>query len=155
VDYARDEIMQLPMSGASWDAFVDAASQSTSNPNISDQDDSTNIRVLAKAFVFARRGIPGMRDDVIDACGNAIGTEASARTLAIGRELLAYVIAADLVGLPSDLDRSFRAWLRDLRTREFENRTLILTHEVRPNNWGSHAVRVVSASRSISEFRTS
>jgi hypothetical protein len=65
-----------------------------------------------------------MRDDVIDACRIAIGIETGAQTLAIGRGLMAYVSAADLVGLPSDLDNDFRARLRDLRTREFEGETL-------------------------------
>jgi hypothetical protein len=135
----REEIMRLPMFSASWDAVVDAASESTSKPNVSEQDDSTDTRVLAKAFVYARTGHAGMREDVIDACRNVIGTETGARTLALGRGLMAYVIAADLVGLPSDLDNDFRAWLRELRTREFEGKTLISTHELRPNNWGTHA----------------
>lgn len=45
-------------------------------------------------------GTQSYRTDVINACMDAIGTESGGRTLALGRELGAYVIAADLVGLP-------------------------------------------------------
>jgi len=59
-----------------------------------------NVRVLANALVFARTGDPARRARVVEACRAAMGTEAGGRTLALGRELLAYVVAADLVGLP-------------------------------------------------------
>ena len=135
----RDEIMQLPMTGESWDAVVEAAGGSALNPDVSDQEDTTPVRVLAKAFVYVRTGNSRLRDEVIEACRDAIGSEAGARTLALGRNLIGYVVAADLVGLPADLDNDFRVWLRDLRTRDFETRTLVSTHEDRPNNWGTHA----------------
>jgi hypothetical protein len=80
---------------------------------------------------------------VIDACRRAIGTEDGGRTLALGRELAAYVIAADLVGLPPDLDAPFRSWLASVRHESLDGRTLVSTHEDRPNNWGTDA----SASR--------
>ena len=59
--------------------------------------------------------------------------------LALGRELLAYVIAADLVKLPADLDPAFRSWLDAVRREDLDGRTLVSTHEDRPNNWGTHA----------------
>jgi hypothetical protein len=69
----------------------------------------------------------------------AIGTEQGGRTLALGRNLLAYVIAADLVVLPEAEDREFRAWLDRVRRAVLDGRTLISTHERRPNNWGTQA----------------
>ena len=61
------------------------------------------------------------------------------RTLALGREVGAYVIAADLVGLPETQDATFRAWLMALRVKELDGKTLISTHEVRPTTWGTQA----------------
>jgi hypothetical protein len=61
----------------------------------------------------------------------------------LGRELAAYVIAADLIDLPnydSNFDnQQFRPWLRRTLTEDLEGRTLQSTHEDRPNNWGTHA----------------
>ena len=69
----------------------------------------------------------------------AIDTEIGGRTLALGRELVAYVIAADLVGLTPSEDAVFRDWLETTLTRELDGRTLQSTHEDRPNNWGTNA----------------
>jgi len=70
---------------------------------------------------------------------NAIGTEVGGRTLALGRNLASYVIAADLVGLDSGQDTQFRAWLRQTLTEELDGKTLQSTHEIRANNWGTMA----------------
>ena len=71
-----------------------------------------------------------------------MGTEGGASALAVGRRLVSYVIAADIIDLPAirpDFDEIvFRPWLRSLVQREFEGRTLRSCHEVRPNNWGTH-----------------
>lgn len=132
------ELAQLPMSGPAWNNLKTEADKPAGTPNLSNQDDPTNVRVLAKALVYARTGIASYRDDVIQACMDAIGTEVGGRTLALGRELIAYVIAADLVGLPPDNDAIFRLWLKDVRHKELQGRTLISTHKDRPNNWGTH-----------------
>ena len=97
------------------------------------------MRILAKALVHARTGNAEYRKQVIDACMAAIGTEKGGRTLSLGRELIAYVIAADLVGLPPQEDRRFRVWLKETLTENLQGRTLRSTQEDRPNNWGSHA----------------
>jgi hypothetical protein len=133
------ELAELPVEGPAWEAVRDAANNDTSNPNISDQNDPTNVRVLAKALVYARTGEERYRNEVIQACRAAIGTEEGGRTLALGRELAAYVIAADLVGLPAEDDQRFRSWLRSTLTMVLDSRTLQSTHEIRPNNWGTHA----------------
>ncbi len=136
---SNQEISSLPMSGSAWQNLLSWASQSTRNPNISDQNDPTNVRVLAKALVYARTGRERFREDVINACASCMGTERGARTLAVARELGAYVIAADLVGLPPDIDKKFQHWLRSLLTMTLKGRTLQSTQEDRPNNWGTHA----------------
>ncbi len=136
---SRSEIMTLPMEGLAWTHLLEETLHFTGSPNLSDQDDMTNVRVLAKALAFVRTGETSYRDEVIAACMNAIGTEARGRTLSLARELAAYVIAADLVGLPPAEDVRFRSWLLSSLSIELEGRTLRSTQEKRPNNWGSHA----------------
>ena len=65
------------------------------------------------------------------------------QALALGRELAAYVIAADLIDLKEydpALDRSWRTKLGTLLTTPTNDgpANLIECHERRPNNWGTH-----------------
>lgn len=136
---SREEVMGLPMSGPAWDALLGAADMDAGTPNLSDQDQDNNVMIMAKALVFARTGDERYRTEVRQACMDAIGTEVGGRTLALGRELAAYVIAADLVTLQPDEDASFRTFLRAALTETLDGRTLVSTHEDRPNNWGTHA----------------
>ncbi len=136
VDGSR--LASLPTSGEPWENLLRAAGRPTSSPDLSDRSDAANVHVLAKALVYGRTGDERYRREVVAACMAAMGTEGNS-TLALGRELAAYVFAADLVGLPEDVDCSFRDWLRRVRHRELRGRTLISTHEKRANNWGTHA----------------
>ena len=108
-------------------------------PDLSDQDDRSNVRVLAKALVFARTGEAGYAQQVRRACRRIQGTERQADTLSLGRELVAYVVAADLVGLDGEARETFEGWLRRTRGRSFRGRSLGSAHRDRPNNWGTHA----------------
>jgi hypothetical protein len=137
---SKQRLRDLPTDGAAWDNLTDAAAEPMMPPDISNQDDPANVHILAKALVYARTGKESYRDTVINACLLAIGTEREGRTLALGKELMAYVLAADLVGLPADKDERFRAYLRDMLSKEFPSgKTLRSTHEDRPNNWGTYA----------------
>jgi len=136
---SHEEIRALPMSGPAWAALREAAGGPIQNPDLSNQNDMSNVRVFAKALYFVRTGEAAYREDVIDACRRIRGTEDGARTLALSRELMAYVIAADLVGLDADEKRDFSQWLENLSARRFQERTIRSTHEDRPNNWGTHA----------------
>ena len=133
-----EELSNLPISGEIWENLQAKANDSTGTPNLSDQNDNVNVLVMAKALVFVRTGDEKYRDQVIEACMAAIGTEQGGKTLSLGRELAAYVIAADLVSLPPDKDQIFRHWLRAVLSEELDNKTLRSTHELRPNNWGTH-----------------
>lgn len=135
---SSDEALRLPASGAAWQNLKANADKPAGHPNLSNQDDSANVRIMAKALVYARTGEEVYREEVINACMDVIGTEQGGRTLALGRELMAYVIAADMVGLPEVEDGIFREWLRGLLTLQLENYTLQSTQELRPNNWGTH-----------------
>lgn len=134
-----EEVMALPMSGLAWDQLLDSANMDPGTPDLSDQDQDNNVLILAKALVHVRTGDEAYRTDVRQACMDAMGTEVGGRTLALGRELAAYVIAADLVVLEPDEDMRFRAFLRMVLTADLSGRTLQSTHEDRPNNWGTHA----------------
>jgi hypothetical protein len=112
---------------------------------LADVDEETGNFVLAKALVAVRldsKVSAGLKDDVVKIIGQAIGTENGANALAVGRNLAAYVIAADIIDLPKirpDFDESvFRPWLRSFATRKFTGRTLRSCQEDRPNNWGTH-----------------
>jgi len=134
------EIAALPMSGEAWRRLKRDADVDWGIPNISDQEDRVNVYTMAKALVYARTGIESYRDEVITLCMQAIGTEEGGRSLALARNLGAFVIAADLVTLPPEEDAIFRGWLREVLTKTMsENRNLTTTHELRPNNWGTHA----------------
>ncbi len=136
---ARADLARLPTKGPAWERVLAAARQPTSKPDLSEQNDPTNVHVMAKALVFARTGDEDLRWEVIDALVRVQETERGARTLAVGRNIMAYVIAADLVGLPPDQDATFRTWLRELLGKKLRGKTLRSTHEKRPNNWGTHA----------------
>lgn len=136
---SQKEIGSLPMHGAAWDNLKKTADEPTGTPDLSDQDNSASTRTLAKALVYARTGEEKYRTQVVEACLAAIGTEAGGRTLALGRELAGFVIAADIVKLPQKADALFRKWLKVVPDVELENKTLRTTHEIRPNNWGTLA----------------
>jgi hypothetical protein len=137
---SREALSQLPVSGPAWERLKRAADEPIARPDLSDQDSEVNVHVLAKALVYARTGDPNYRDEVISACMLAMGTAEKGNALALGKQLLGYVLAADLVGLPEDKQRRFKSWLRNMVGYEFPSgKTLSSTHEHRPNNWGTLA----------------
>lgn len=137
-----EEIAALPMHGAAWDNVKEAADRDLGPPAIADPNSKHDTNTLAVALVYARSGEDRYRDRAAAAIAAAIGTEEGGNTLALGRNLPGYVIAADLIVLTEHdphLDARFRQWLDVVRTTPLDGRTLIGTHEERPNNWGTHA----------------
>ena len=141
----RAEVMRLPARGAAWAQLRGLANEPIGRPDLSNQDSPADVQTLAAALVYARTGDPRLRTKVAAALMGAIGTERGGRTLALARGLVSYVVAADLIDLaryaPGD-DQRFRAWLAGVRTETLapaDYPTLIATHELRPNNWGTHA----------------
>jgi hypothetical protein len=136
------ELAQLPTSGSAWEHLKLAADSDLGQPNIADQNSQHDTNTLAVALVYARTGDASYRAKAAGAIMAAIGTERGGRTLALGRNLVSYVIAADLIDLPrydAGSDQQFRSWLAAVRTETLDGRTLVSTHEMRPNNWGTHA----------------
>ncbi len=137
---ARDELAALPTTGAAWNRLKAAADRPLPAPDLSDQDSEANVLTLARALVFAKTGVPRYRDEVETACMLAMGTERGGNALALAKQLTAYIVAADLVGLSPERETRFRAWLRDVVDYRFPSgKSLRSTHEVRPNNWGTFA----------------
>jgi hypothetical protein len=132
----RDVLLSRPTSGAAWDRLADDARGSWGSAKISDQNSDHDVLTFAGALYAVRMNDTGMRSRVVSAIEDAIGTERGGRTLALGRNLTGYVLAADLIGYDSS---QFRGWLSSVRTANLDGRTLIDTHEERANNWGTHA----------------
>jgi hypothetical protein len=137
------ELAQLPTSGTAWNNLRAAADASCGSVDLADQEDPTNVCIMAKALVFARIGGSAYRTAVVDALRQiTLAGVYNGRALALGRELVGYVIAADLIRLGSVdplLDAAFRTALRVLLTAPTtEAGTLQQCHERRPNNWGTH-----------------
>jgi len=137
------ELAARPTSGAGWTSLLNAANKTCTTPDLSNQDDNANVCVLANALVYARTGDLKSRLDVVDAIWKIVGAGAyNGRALALGRELGAYVISADLINLrnyDASLDDVFRETIRRLLTTPTIDgpKNLIACHEGRPNNWGT------------------
>jgi hypothetical protein len=143
---SKADFMALPTSGPAWDNLVAWANDPAGEPDLSDQDNRYGVITLASALVFARTGDPTYGERARTQVMAAIGTEregANNSILALGRQLGAYVLAADFIDLSGTDDQRFREWLDTIRTRELGGhgrwRSLIATHEDAPQNWGSFA----------------
>lgn len=136
-------IAALPTSGSAWDNVLNQANGSCGSVDLSDQTQSNNVCILAKALVFARTGITTYRSDVVSAIREIVNAPAyNGTALSLGRELAAYVLAADVIdlsGYNATLDQTFRLELRSLLTTATSGaaRNLVDCHERRPNNWGT------------------
>lgn len=136
----RTELRSLPMSGEAWEDLERDATGHWGEPDIADQDSRHDTHTFAGALYAVRRNDVGMRRRVVSAIESAIGTERGGRTLALARNLTGYVLAADLIGYRTS---GFTDWLSEVRHDVLPNGdtryTLVTTHEIRPNNWGTHA----------------
>jgi hypothetical protein len=136
------QVDALPESGAAWRALEKIANGGLGKANIRDQNNEHDTKTLATALVYARTRQARYRAKAAAAIMAAIGTEKGGRTLALARSLIAYVIAADLIGLggydPVE-DQRFRRWLRMVQKEPLHGLTLRSTHERRANNWGTLA----------------
>lgn len=141
---SKADLMARPMEGPAWDALIAWANEPPGVPDLRDQDRRHGVITLASALVFARAADPVYGDRARTQLMSVIGTErvgAENSILSLGRQLGAYVLAADFIGLSGADDDRFRAWLDDIRTRELAGHgrwvSLVATHEDAPNNWGS------------------
>jgi hypothetical protein len=142
---SRAELRRLPESGPAWRGLKAVADENLGRAGLSRKDKKHDTRVLAVALAYARTGEERYRRKAAAGVMAAIGSEDGGRTLGLGRGLVSYVIAADLIDLrrlDSGQDGVFRRWLdkvRFERLRPSSRPTLAATHEVAPNNWGTMA----------------
>jgi hypothetical protein len=150
---SKSELMALPTSGAAWDELRETAYDKWGKPNLKNQDNKHAINTLAGALVYARTGDPELRSKVRDAILAAKQTldepsewKTDNGVLAAGRQLGAYVIAADLIDLKNydvSADNEFRGWLAPIRTTNIGThgrwQSITYTCENAAANWGTFA----------------
>ena len=144
---SKEELLRLPTTGPAWERLKGAADSGLRPRKIADQDSNHDVKTLAVALVYARTGDASYREKAADAIAFAVGTEEGGNTLALGRNLVSYVIAADLIDF-RDYDpvreAEFRDWLHSVRreplgSEALEDQTLIGTAERSASNWGGMA----------------
>ena len=140
------ELAVLPTSGPAWTYLKGIADADLGIPNLTDQDNKHDVRTLAAALVANRLDSDAYRTKARIAILGAMGTErvgADNSILALGRQLGAYVMAADLIGLSGADAATFKTWLSAIRTRELGGHgrytSLKGTCEDSPHNWGTFA----------------
>ena len=114
-------LRHLPMTGAAWDRLLADAEADPGSADVADQDSGHDVATLAAALVCARTQNPELCDKARAGVVAAIGTERGGRWLAVGRNLTAYVIAADVMGLRADGDPDsagtrVETWIRGFET---------------------------------------
>jgi hypothetical protein len=96
------------------------ADSSWDSPDLCNMDIKQGTQALSAALVYARTGTASYYTKTRNAIMSAIGTERSdCEILSIGRQLGAYVLAADFIKLAGSDDEQFRSWLSAMRTRTF------------------------------------
>jgi len=153
---SAQELAGKPTAGEAWDKVWSAAQEACPNEaTVTNQDSNANVQILAAAIAYARlrdddpvsaaafrgkvigaleklvgEGNPPQAHGCPPGCGKAVNS-----TLAWGRQVGAYALAADLVDYRTP---GFEEWLRDLAENDVacDGRTMLEAFQRRPNNWG-------------------
>ncbi len=132
---SHDQLMKLPMSGPAWTALKQVADSDIGTPNMSDQNSPNPERTWGTALVAARTAVETYRTKAVQSLVGVIGTEKNpdpdcaspalgARGLAVGRNLVAYVLAADVLNFrtggydPNGQGTKFQQWVDSIRHRK-------------------------------------
>lgn len=131
----KTSLLTLPNTGKDWDAMIVEANKLPSNgdgADISNQDSNHDQHTLAAALVCARTAsatyCPKARAAVMDAIGTEVYTLTTPRTpatnqwLPVGRNMAAYVIAADVLNIRTTSDSQsdgsrFQTWVASFKGR--------------------------------------
>jgi hypothetical protein len=129
---SRSQISSIRTSGDEWALLVADATKNPGVADISNQDSNHDVLTLAAALVCARS--EAYCDKALDGVMSARGTEAGATWLEVGRNLGAYIIAADLIGLHADADPDspgsrFERWVESWLTKRLPDH---VSGELRP-----------------------
>ena len=136
------ELKALPTRGTAWRSVLSVAEGPLGTANVADQNSNHDVRTLAVALAAARTGRADLRAKATSALLSAVGTEANARWLAVGRNVGAYAIAADILGLRADRNRAsagsrVHAWLAGFLTRSLRNNISAAPTTLRKSAWSS------------------
>jgi hypothetical protein len=153
---SNEEIAALKAEGDAWDNMKKDADSTFEDEGLYNQEAEKPQLVLAAALVAAKKGTNEMcgSEKCIDKAKNGIlgimdDTPTSGggdgRALGLGRNLAAYVIAADVINLDT-LDPSkneqFKTFIKAQRDKtglDGACDSLVYCHQKRPNNWGAMA----------------
>ena len=145
---SRGDLMDLPTSGAAWNALK-ASADASATPNLCDQDNKADVNALAAGIVYARTGDEAYKAKVIDLIGKAMASQKDGcnnAILAMGRQLGGYVLAADFAGYHEPV---FTDWLAMIVEREVGGHSrwhqLRFTAYDSASNWGVHALASTTA----------
>jgi hypothetical protein len=143
---SRSALMARPVTGVRWSNLRSVANAPLGSPNMCDQNSKHHLRTLAAALVYARTGSSAHGTKARNGVLSAIRTQrigCDNATLALGRQLMAYVLAADFANLSGAGDATFRSWLRTIRKRVIGGHgvwnSLFRTHYLSATNWGAYA----------------
>lgn len=144
---SRSALLARPVSGTAWANLHSVAIGSLGTPNMCDQNSDHHLRTLAAALVYARTGASAYGTKARSGVMAAIKTQHNGcdnAVLALGRQLPAYVLAADFANLRGTAsDATFRSWLSAVRTKLVGGHsiwnTLERTDRDSSNNWGAYA----------------
>lgn len=149
---SRAEIARLPVSGLAWERVAEYALADWGELAIDDQNSTHDVHTLAGALYAARLDDAAMFQRV-EAALVALEETRSDEILALSRNLLSYVIAADVIGYRSE---TFERWLETNLTRTGHSRagidTLLDSALSDPTNHGAHArASVVATARYLGD----
>ena len=143
---SRSALMARPTRGTPWRNLKAVADGSLGSPNLCDQNSRHHLRTLAAALVFARTGTASYGSKARNGVMAAIRTQrvgCDNATLALGRQLPAYVLAADFAQLAGTPRSTFRSWLSTIRRKLIGGHgvwnSLYRTHLRSATNWGAYA----------------
>jgi len=132
-------VIALPTSGPAWEAVRKAANDDWKKPNLDDGGNDHDVQLLAGALYATRTGDAAMRRKVERGLADITGTTVD-EVLPLARNLLAYVIAADLIDYRPP---EFTRWLQRLIDTEADGRaghdSLRRSALSDPSNHGTHA----------------
>lgn len=159
----RNDLINLPTNNASWNSLKSAADASGGTPDLCNQNTRNHPgTTLAAALVYARTGDQNYYNKARSMIFAAMPTlkypctyNPSNGALSLGRQLGAYVIAADLIKLN---DNNFNSWLRTARDANVGDtshptwRSLRSTARTSASNWSTFCLAsLIAADRFLGD----
>jgi hypothetical protein len=145
---SRAELLALPTSGAAWRRVKAAADGPFGPATVAHFTADHDVHTLATALVYARTGRRTYRTKAADAIMRVLGTEEDGEAVMFARNIVCYIIAADLIDLRRHdpaREAAFRRWLAQAPSRPFKDRSLIDNDRLRTNNHGRVAGAALAA----------